>query len=86
MTKFMKLYEFSTRRPEIRRLISMFTPVCKTKNAMYILCADTLTVLLGPNTPLLTERSSGHILRNWPASISLKQLVHFGQLIRSGNF
>lgn len=82
----LKLYEFSTQRPEFITTFSWYTSMCKQKNSMQLFCADALNALLGPNVAPLNEKNTKHLMRNFPASISIKQLVHLGQLVRSGIF
>lgn len=81
----MKIYEFALASEPVQALLQPFLePLCKAHSWMQVLCVNGLFALLGSNTPPMTPKYASIFVANTPAGVSAKQLVHFGQFIRTG--
>lgn len=79
--------ELSTRRPFFRRFVEpLMRPLCADATLLQVWCVNGVFRLLDTKSPPLSARHAANLMANTPDSVSVRQLVHFGQFINSGGY
>lgn len=67
-------------------LVGALSAMCPRGSLLQLLCVNVYFTSFAAHLPPLTKRMARNIAENSPNGVSVKQLVHFGQLIESGRF
>lgn len=92
MVNYMEALKFMFRvfnihgMPYSPKIAEVGIPLCDDGSPYQEICASFLGLLCGYDFPQLNKTMLTVLMSNTPAGFSVKQLVHYGQEIRSGHF
>ncbi|XP_055375835.1 uncharacterized protein LOC129608376 [Condylostylus longicornis] len=82
-TQFLSIDEFL---PNTKFLVKSSQTICHEKAITNSVCSNILFLIAGFNSEQLNKTMLPVMLSHTPSGASTKQLMHFGQLIRTGSF
>lgn len=83
IAKFLGTHEFA---PIDDMLVKGGQLICKETSPMIETCANAMFLIAGFDSDQLDRNLIPTILENFPAGSSVDQIVHYGQLVKSGKF